>query len=264
VTGVRGAARDADDDAHHDDDEHTGDAARPRRDTTRPPAVRSSGAQPLVRISGTQAAVRISGAQPAVRISGAQPVVEPPPTATSPSSTMSATARYLAVGVAALAIGASAVVLLSHKDQPAAAPTVPTVPVAVVTPLADAAVAPAPPIDGAAPTTDASAAPTIATPTHRDPPRHLPGAGSAATPPPTGDGAPHGVATLAPQPMTIGARPWANFFVDDDPTEHQTPETLQLTPGRHRLRFVNPTLKVERSITLEVPNHPDRYVETLE
>ena len=64
--------------------------------------------------------------------------------------------------------------------------------------------------------------------------------------------------------MTIGARPWATFYVDDDPARHETPETLELTPGRHRVRFVNEQAHVDRTITLDVPADRDsKHVEVL-
>jgi hypothetical protein len=64
--------------------------------------------------------------------------------------------------------------------------------------------------------------------------------------------------------VTIGATPWAYFQVDADPTPHQTPETVELPPGRHRIRFSNPTLRVERVIELDVPADRDiRHVEPM-
>jgi hypothetical protein len=64
--------------------------------------------------------------------------------------------------------------------------------------------------------------------------------------------------------VIIGATPWAYFRVDDDPAQHQTPEAILLTPGRHTIHFTNPALGVERTTVLEVPTDRDlRHVEPM-
>jgi tRNA A-37 threonylcarbamoyl transferase component Bud32 len=126
-------------------------------------------------------------------------------------------------------------VALVSPDRPAPPPT--------TTPPVDAP--PAPAIVAAPP--DAGPSPT--------PPRRRPPA-AAATPPPA--------AAPVRRRVTIGATPWAYFQVDADPTPHQTPETVELPPGRHRIRFSNPTLRVERVIELDVPADRDiRHVEPM-
>ncbi len=77
-----------------------------------------------------------------------------------------------------------------------------------------------------------------------------------------------GIAAAAPPPVlrdvTIGAVPWADFTVEGDPTVHQTPETVRLSPGPHRVTFRNPQLGVERTVTIVVPADRDhRHVEHL-
>jgi len=68
----------------------------------------------------------------------------------------------------------------------------------------------------------------------------------------------------ADRKVTINALPWATFYVDDDPTPRETPETVELAPGSHRVRFVNPRLRVDRTITLDVPVGEDvKHVEKL-
>lgn len=62
--------------------------------------------------------------------------------------------------------------------------------------------------------------------------------------------------------VTIGATPWADFTVDDDPTPHQTPETIALPPGPHRIHFSNARLGVTRTVTIDVP--PDRDIKHVE
>jgi hypothetical protein len=73
----------------------------------------------------------------------------------------------------------------------------------------------------------------------------------------------------APPPVlrkvTIGATPWANFTVDDDPTPRETPETIQLPPGPHRIHFSNRQLGVTRTVTIDVPTDRDiKHVEALD
>ncbi|MBA3451789.1 MAG: serine/threonine protein kinase [Deltaproteobacteria bacterium] len=69
---------------------------------------------------------------------------------------------------------------------------------------------------------------------------------------------------VALRKVTINATPWAYFTVDNDPTQHETMKTLQLAPGKHRIQFSNPVLKVERTVTIEVPEDRDlAHVERL-
>ena len=64
--------------------------------------------------------------------------------------------------------------------------------------------------------------------------------------------------------VTINARPWANFTVDDDPAQHQTVETLELSSGAHRIHFANPALGVERTVMIQVPIEGElKHVEDL-
>ncbi|MEO8705179.1 MAG: hypothetical protein ABI867_34355, partial [Kofleriaceae bacterium] len=55
------------------------------------------------------------------------------------------------------------------------------------------------------------------------------------------------------RPIAINAIPWAYFTVDDLPTQHETPKTIELAVGSHRITFTNPELKVSRTVTVEVP-----------
>jgi hypothetical protein len=64
--------------------------------------------------------------------------------------------------------------------------------------------------------------------------------------------------------MTLGASPWAYVTVDGDPTKYQTPVTLPLTVGPHRVTFSNPQLGVTRTVTVTVPAEgPARHSESL-
>ena len=66
--------------------------------------------------------------------------------------------------------------------------------------------------------------------------------------------------------VRINLTPWAYYTADDDPTRHETPSTVELTPGRHRLHVWNPELHVERDITITVPADRDtmNYSEPLQ
>jgi len=64
--------------------------------------------------------------------------------------------------------------------------------------------------------------------------------------------------------FTIGAVPWAYFTVDGDPKQYETPTTLRLTVGPHRVTFTNPQLGVSRTVTITVPPDDDgRHVEKM-
>jgi len=64
--------------------------------------------------------------------------------------------------------------------------------------------------------------------------------------------------------FTIGAVPWAYFTVDGDPKQYETPMTLRLTVGPHRVTFTNPQLNVSRTVTITVPPDDDgRHVEKM-
>jgi hypothetical protein len=65
--------------------------------------------------------------------------------------------------------------------------------------------------------------------------------------------------------VTIGATPWADFTIDDDPARHETPETVHLAPGRHVIHFDNPTLHILRTTPIDVPSdHDVGYVEHMD
>jgi len=64
--------------------------------------------------------------------------------------------------------------------------------------------------------------------------------------------------------VTVNSTPWSYFTVDGDPSQHQTVETIELTPGAHRLRFNNPAAGLTREVTIEVPADRDfKYVANL-
>src|SRR6185436_5585008 len=66
--------------------------------------------------------------------------------------------------------------------------------------------------------------------------------------------------------VLINITPWAYYTADDDTTRHETPGTIDLTPGPHRLHVWNPELHVERDITINVPADRDtmNYSEPLQ
>jgi hypothetical protein len=66
--------------------------------------------------------------------------------------------------------------------------------------------------------------------------------------------------------VRINFTPWAFYTADEDATRHETPSTVELSPGRHKLHVWNPELHVERDITLTVPGDRDamNYSEPLQ
>jgi serine/threonine protein kinase len=73
-----------------------------------------------------------------------------------------------------------------------------------------------------------------------------------------------------PPPRTclvrINLTPWAYYTADGDTTRHETPGTIELTPGPHRLHVWNPELHIARDITINVPADRDtmNYSEPLQ
>ena len=102
-----------------------------------------------------------------------------------------------------------------------------------------------------------SQAPRTGRPTS-EPPGQDPGPSSGSA---GGSGSASGVGSDPPRPATCKVRfnmtPWAYYTVDEDSTRHETPGTIELTPGPHRLHVWNPELHVERDITIEVPADRD-------
>jgi len=116
-----------------------------------------------------------------------------------------------------------------------------------------------------------SASPTRPATGHSVPksPSDRPGAARAATTHTSTNDAGTGSANTAAAPtQAAGARiatcrvrinltPWAYYTADHDPTRHETPSTIDLTPGQHRLHVWNPELHVERDIIINVPADRD-------
>ncbi|MEZ4400689.1 MAG: protein kinase [Kofleriaceae bacterium] len=111
----------------------------------------------------------------------------------------------------------------------------------------DAAPLDAAPLDGPPP----DAAPLDARPRDPTPP----------PPPAPRDAGPRPLDASTPAPATrrvrVNARPWATVYVDGSADGHDTIATFALTPGRHRLRFVNPPLGVDREVDIVVPADRD-------
>jgi len=88
--------------------------------------------------------------------------------------------------------------------------------------------------------------------------------GGQAKPTAAGSGAQAPEAALVKRRVSINATPWAYFTIDGDSTQHETMKTVLLAPGKHRIHFSNPVLKVERDVTIEVPEDRDTsHVERL-
>ncbi|MEZ4358771.1 MAG: serine/threonine-protein kinase [Kofleriaceae bacterium] len=72
-------------------------------------------------------------------------------------------------------------------------------------------------------------------------------------------------AVAARRRFTIGAKPWAHFQIDGDPKTYETPATLELTLGAHRVHFVNPALGITKDVTIRVGlEGPASHVELLQ
>ena len=65
-----------------------------------------------------------------------------------------------------------------------------------------------------------------------------------------------GVAPVA-RTLRVNARPWALVYLDGSSTGFETIASFQVSPGKHRLRFVNPQLQIEREVVVEVPADRD-------
>jgi serine/threonine protein kinase len=176
--------------------------------------------------------------------------------------------------VGAAGLGALAMLVLRDDKSPerTAAVTPPTT-LPIVT--APPPVADPPPVANPPPVAEtnagsATSAPPPSTPTsdgRTRPPtgQHRPPSGQSRTKPPANTEP----ATATVQPVTlrrvtINATPWAYFTIDDDGTQHETMKTIMLAPGKHRVHFTNPVLKVERDVTIDVPTDRDTsHVERL-
>ena len=55
--------------------------------------------------------------------------------------------------------------------------------------------------------------------------------------------------------VTLNIAPWAYATIDGDPTPHQTPASLELSAGIHKVHFVNPEIHQQKDITIDVPDH---------
>jgi serine/threonine protein kinase len=56
--------------------------------------------------------------------------------------------------------------------------------------------------------------------------------------------------------VRINLTPWA-YYAAEDGSRHETPSTIELAPGPHRIHVWNPELHVERDITINVPTDRD-------
>lgn len=149
--------------------------------------------------------------------------------------------------VAAVALGGAALYLATARaDEPAA-----EVPMVAAAPPPDAAVIPTAPVTPALPPrSGADAAMTADGPPPGDaaPPPRSPGRVNADRSP-----APPPAPTSPPGTVLINASPWARVTVlHHDAGCEETPCTLTLPPGRHRIRLHNPVADLSREIVVEV------------
>jgi serine/threonine protein kinase len=207
-------------------------------------------------VIGTATARSMMGTVPAVETEPPRPLVPSPSTRPEDGLAQDKPSRRTAlwVVIVMLAIAGSAFGwALMQSDRAATAPDA-----AAAAPAADAAPAPA---ADAAPAPVADAAP-VPVPVPID-------AGKIAVPRPIRvDAAPPAerpdAAPAVLRKVEIGSRPWSAFYVDGKPERHETPETIELAPGKHKIRFVNEPAHIDTTITLDVPADRDiKHVETL-
>jgi len=185
-------------------------------------------------------------------------VAPPPPPAAVPAPTRSGAPRTIAV--VALTLAGVAAAALWLRSRSTSTPRPPLDARADVAPPPDAGLgldaAPgdAPPPDAAPPDAAPLDAPPLDAPPARgaDAPR-----GTPLRPRVDGGLATDAAAAPATRTVRINARPWAIVYVDGGAVGHETIATVELTPGRHRLRFVNPQLGVEREVVIDVPADRD-------
>jgi len=197
----------------------------------------------------------VLGAATAASMAGTRAETEPPVPARRPRPSSGRRLVILGALVGLLAVGGAAIVWRATRTP---SDTLAVAPADARRPeprRPDAAVVAPPPIDAGPPdaaSIDATPA-TLALPIDAGPRRP---AADAAAPAPD--------AAVATRKVTIGSRPWSKFYVDGGATGHETPETIDLAPGPHRIRFVNETARVDRTITLDVPADRDlKHVEVL-
>ncbi len=105
---------------------------------------------------------------------------------------------------------------------------------------------------------------------NRPPPGRVDPGAAGATDAGSGSGVDDAGVVDASKPATCRVRinitPWAYYTADGDTTRHETPGTIDLTPGPHRLRVWNPELGISRDITIHVPADRDtmNYSEPLQ
>jgi len=178
----------------------------------------------------------------------------------------------------AVAVVLAAIVIAGRFDRGGRRDSPPSVAPPVAAPAANRpppAAAASPPTVAATPTGgDRPDPPAPARPRVRPAPGRPAASRAAAPPPPTAPpaqppGEAAGRASGDPAKrcrVRINLTPWAYFTADDDPTRHETPGTLDLAPGPHRLHVWNPELHVERDIAIHVPADRDtmNYSEPLQ
>jgi len=110
-----------------------------------------------------------------------------------------------------------------------------------------------PPVEASEPTPVADVQPQVEPPSTKKATK--PRALEPATAPPS---------TVVRRSVTLGAVPWANVTIDNDPTVRETPVTIELAVGSHRVTYANPELGVTRTVTVHVPaDGPARHLEDL-
>jgi tRNA A-37 threonylcarbamoyl transferase component Bud32 len=193
---------------------------------------------------------------------GATQVADLPQPATAPTPVADGRRRNRWLGpmlVAVAALGTLGVVKLREGGEPPTTPSAPSSAVVATGPAGDAAIPDAPVSE---PTViERASLPVDAAPTAAP---DAPGSTKSIPTKVKASAAAEPVASVELRNVTINVTPgWAYFTIDGDETQHETVKTVRLSPGPHRIHFSNPVMKVERSVTIEVPadrdlNHVER------
>lgn len=69
-----------------------------------------------------------------------------------------------------------------------------------------------------------------------------------------GSAAPH-ASVIVTRKVTINSQPWSYYTVDGDTTQHQSLDTIELTPGPHKIHFTGSQyFPADKTVTIVVPD----------
>lgn len=241
-----------------------------------PPAARSLAPRTSSRRSWLIVGAALSAALIAVALSqldrAAVPAA-PPPSAPGPSPLAAASSSSAVPSPGGAALAASPAPSSTGNSSAPASSSNPSAPASSAAPSPEPSSAPASSSSsasatGAAPaaaSSSSAASPSSSVPaiaahrpaptSSRRPPAALASPSSPSSPSPSPSSSPPqspAPPAAARRAFTIGARPWAHFTIDGDARVYETPATVELTLGPHRIRYENSTLGVASEVTITV------------